>query len=289
MPLTDQQRTLILRAQTTEATEHEVYGTLARVTNDPKNRRVLEQIAADELDHYRFWREISGVEVGPKRLKAAVFVLLARLAGLHFSLKLMERGEQKSQRFYRSLTGLDRRIAELVQKEEEHEVRLLELLKRLGPSYASSIVLGLNDALVELTGALTGLTLALRDPHTIAAIAFITGFAASLSMAASEYLSVKEEGRARPATSSLYTGVAYVITVFLLILPYFLIDQPLISLAVAFGIALIIIFSFTFYSSIANGRSFKRKFSEMAVISLSVAAINFLVGLIIRHYFKISI
>ena len=59
--------------------------------------------------------------------------------------------------------------------------------------YTGSIVLGLNDALVELTGALAGLTLALQDTKLIALTGSITGIAAALSMGASEYLSTKSE------------------------------------------------------------------------------------------------
>jgi VIT1/CCC1 family predicted Fe2+/Mn2+ transporter len=94
--------------------------------------------------------------------------------------------------------------------------------------YAGSIVLGLNDALVELTGALAGFTLALQNTRLIALTGLITGVAAALSMAASEYLSTRSEGGGRsPLRASLYTGTAYIITVFLLILPYLLPGQLL--------------------------------------------------------------
>jgi VIT1/CCC1 family predicted Fe2+/Mn2+ transporter len=46
---------------------------------------------------------------------------------------------------------------------------------------------------VELTGALSGLTLAFRNTRLIAMAGLITGIAASLSMAGSEYLATKSE------------------------------------------------------------------------------------------------
>lgn len=52
--------------------------------------------------------------------------------------------------------------------------------------YTGSTVLGLNDALMELTGVLAGLTLALRDTKLIVLTGAITGIAAVLSMGVSE-------------------------------------------------------------------------------------------------------
>jgi len=54
--------------------------------------------------------------------------------------------------------------------------------------------LGLNDALVEITGTLAGLSFALRVSQTVGIAGLITGVAASLSMAASEYLSQVADG-----------------------------------------------------------------------------------------------
>ena len=111
------------------------------------------------------------------------------------------------------------------------------------------MVLGLNDALVELTGALAGLTLALRNTRLVALTGSITGIAAALSMAASEYLSTREEGAdpsKSPAKAALYTGVAYSLTVLALILPYLLISNPFVCLALTLSAAILIIAVFNF-------------------------------------------
>lgn len=109
----------------------------------------------------------------------------------------------------------------IVKDEDEHEKQLIDLIDEERLRYVGSMVLGLNDALVELTGALAGLTFALRNTHVVAMAGLITGVAASLSMAASEYLSTKsEEGAKNPLKASVYTGSAYVLTVLFLIFPY---------------------------------------------------------------------
>jgi len=159
--------------------------------------------------------------------------------------------------------------------------------------YASSIVLGLNDALVELTGALAGLTLALRNGKIIALTGTIIGFAASLSMAASAYLSAKEESNKNsyktPLRGAFYTGITYLITVIVLITPFLLLSNVYYALTTTLIIAILIIAFYTFYISTAKNLKFWRRFLEMALISLTVAAISFGVGLLLRYYMGIEV
>jgi VIT1/CCC1 family predicted Fe2+/Mn2+ transporter len=149
--------------------------------------------------------------------------------------------------------------------------------ERLG--YVGSMVLGLNDALVELSGTLAGLTFAFQDTRLISLSGLITGIAASLSMAASEYLSSKADNQENAFKSSLYTGGAYIITVILLVLPYLLITNPFVALGVMLGTVVLIIFIFNFYISVAKNLNFKKRFLQMAAISLGVAALSFVIGI----------
>ena len=153
-----------------------------------------------------------------------------------------------------------------------------------------TIVLGLNDALVELTGALAGLTLALQDTRLIALSGTITGIAAALSMGASEYLSTKsEETTKEPLKASIYTGVAYVVTVLILILPYLFLGNFYICLAWALMAAVLIIAMFNYYISVVKDEPFKKRFLEMAGVSLGIAALSFLVGYVARTALGVEI
>lgn len=129
--------------------------------------------------------------------------------------------------------------------------------------YTGSIVLGLNDALVEITGALVGLTLILQDTRLIAITGGITGIAASLSMAASEYLQVRNEKTMKnPVSAATYTGIAYIGVVFLLVLPYVIYSNPFISLGHTLVLALLIIAGFTYYVSTIRKISFRKRFLD---------------------------
>ena len=156
--------------------------------------------------------------------------------------------------------------------------------------YVGSIVLGLNDALVELTGTLAGLTFALQNTRLIAIAGLITGIAASFSMAASQYLSTKADNNGSNAiASSFYTGLAYIFTVVILILPYFLFTNYFICLGLTLTLAVLVILFFNYYISVAKDLNFSKRFWEMFIISMGVAAFTFGIGYLVRIFLGIDI
>lgn len=280
----------ITRFQKNEITEHHIYKNLARRVEGVKNRRIFAQISEDELRHYNVWKKFTGKDVEPDRFRIWLFSMIAMLFGFTFAVKIMEGGEQNAQMEYERVASMGSEIRGLIEDEEEHEQALIAVLDEERLQYTGSIVLGLNDALVELTGALAGLTFALQNTRLVALTAMITGFAAALSMASSEYLSTKAEpGTKNPLKASIYTGVAYLIAVAVLIVPYLFLANIYLSLAFAFGGALVVIALFNFYVSVAKSVPFKNRFLEMAGLIVVVSGISFLAGLGIRYFFGIEV
>lgn len=281
---------LLVAYQRDEITEHHIYTRLAQAIRSPENRAILERIAADELRHYRYWRRHTGQEVKPNWLKVWAYTLIGRLLGITFAAKLMERGEKGAQDNYAQMTGVVPDIGDVAQEEKEHEEALIALLDEERLRYTGSIVLGLNDALVELTGALAGLTFALQNTRLIAMTGAITGIAAALSMAASEYLSTRAEGTSRePVKAALYTGIAYIFTVLVLIFPYLILRNYIACLMTTLAGAILIIGFFNYYVSVAQNVPFRRRFLEMAALSLSVATVSFGIGVLLRTAFGIEL
>ncbi len=257
---------------------------------DPANSDILKRIADDELRHSLFWKEQTGAEVKPDRLKIWKYRLISRILGFTFAAKLMERGEEGAQALYSSFDGDIEGVRTIIREEKEHEDRLLKLLDEERLQYTGSMVLGLNDALVELTGALAGFTLALRNTRLIALVGLVTGIAAALSMASSEYLSTKAEGGSKkPLKASVYTGIAYIITVFVLITPYLVFSNYYVCLGVTMASAVLIILLFNYYIAVAKDLDFARHFFEMAGISIGVAGLSFLIGFVLRHFLGVEI
>jgi len=277
------------RAQALELTEALVYAALARRERDTRNRATLERIAADEARHAEVLQGLTGRAARPRRATAFFYVAVARLFGLTFGLKLMEKGEEAAQKGYGVLEDRIPALRELRTDEEEHEHALLDMLHDEPLQYAGSVVLGLNDALVELTGALAGLSFAFQNTQLIALSGLVTGIAASFSMAASEFLSTRAEGGENAGKSSLYTGFAYIVTVFLLVTPFLVLADYRVCMAVTLAVAVLIILVFNFYLSVAKDLDFKRRFLEMAGISLGVSALSFGIGILVKRVLGVEL
>jgi VIT1/CCC1 family predicted Fe2+/Mn2+ transporter len=290
MPKEESIGPVIEKFQRIEITEHNIYKRLAKSIKDPENSKVLDQIAEDELRHYNDWKKYSQRDIKPNMWEVWKYYLISRIFGFTFGIKLMEQGEEKAQENYALLKGKIPDIDKWIHEEEIHEQKLLAMLDEERLRYAGSVVLGLNDALVELTGALAGLTLALQNVKLIALSGLITGIAASLSMAASEYLSTRsEETDKHPVRAAVYTGIAYIITVTLLVLPYLLIQNYIVDLIITLTVAVLIIAAFNYYISVAKDEPFRARFLEMAGLSLGVATFSFIIGYFIRQWLGVDI
>jgi VIT1/CCC1 family predicted Fe2+/Mn2+ transporter len=277
-------RQKLLTYQRNEITEHHIYERLAQAIDSPENSQILRDIADDELRHYHDWRQYTQEDVAPDRWRIWWYYAISRVFGFTFGVKLMERGEEGAQENYAEVQDEIPEAARIAREENDHEEALLEMLDEERLQYTGSIVLGLNDALVELTGALAGLTLALQNTELIALSGSITGVAAALSMGASEYLSTRaEETTKHPLRASAYTGTAYIMTVILLILPYLLLDNYYVCLACALAAAVGIIALFNYYVSVAKDEPFRQRFLEMTAVSFGVALFSFFIGFVIRQ------
>lgn len=290
MELTTEMKAALLKAQKGEITEYHVYQNMARRIKDDHNREVVEEISKDEKKHYGIWKQYTGKDVKPNRFRAWLYTTISRVFGLTFGFKLMERREERAQAAYAEVFASLPESGQVMADEKKHEMKLLNMLDEEALVYAGSVVLGLNDALVELTGALAGLTLAFGDVKIIALSGLVTGIAASLSMAASEYISTSaEETEKNPGRAALYTGIAYVATVALLILPYLLMNSAGGALAVTLTISVAIIAIFNFYIAVAKDEKFAPRFLKMAGLSLGVAFLSFFIGYIIRNLLGVNI
>ncbi|HQH53274.1 MAG TPA: rubrerythrin family protein, partial [Candidatus Hydrogenedentes bacterium] len=124
-----------------------------------------------------------------------------------------------------------------------------------------------------------------------ALIGLITGIAAAMSMAASEYLSRKAEEKEghSPLKAAVYTGIAYIVTVALLVASYLLLANPLASLAATLFFAILIIVVFTYYLAVVRDMPFKHRFLEMAGLCLGVSIVSFGIGFVLRQAFGIDL
>lgn len=267
------------------------YKKIAQMVRDKDQRKILLAISDDELKHAKTFEKYTGITKKPRRLRVLLYIIIARLLGYTFIIKFLELDEDSGIDFYKNDIRQFPELEQILEDEERHEQQLIAMLDEERLKYLGDIVLGMNDALVELTGALAGYTLAMQNTHVISMAGLITGISATLSMASSGYLSSREAGSKNAGKSALYTGFAYLATVILLIVPYLIlpVDGYLLALGITLVISIGIIAFFNFYVSISKDRPFGRNFLEMVGISMGVAAISFVVGIVVKNVLGIDL
>ena len=289
--ISDASLNIIKQMQQNELTESVIYEEIAKFAKGDTNKATLRRLSQEEKAHYEIWKSYTGIEMKPEAMKVFKFKMLARILGFTFAVKLMENGEDHAQEEYARLASEVEESVMIRSQEEEHEAALLQMLDEERLQYVGSMVLGLNDALVELTGSLAGFTFAMQNTSLIALSGLIIGISATFSMASSEFLAARSEGRTDAFKSCTYTGIAYLLTVVALVTPYLLLSNEyyLVALACMLGIVILIIAGFTYYTSVAMDQPFKSRFMEMAGISISVAVLSFVVGILAKHFLGVDL
>lgn len=142
--------------------------------------------------------------------------------------------------------------------------------------YAGSVVLGLSDAVVSITGALAGLSWSFHDTRVIGFAGAVIGISAALSMGASEYLSEKEDNIKSPLIAGLFTGGAYLAAAVILVLPYFLVTNPITAFIMSAVVAIGIVAWYAWYVSKNKEGGFSQRFFTMIGVCLFVGILSFL-------------
>ncbi len=282
---------VIMKMQQNELNESVIYEKIARFAKGEENQKTLLRLAAEEKAHYEIWKKYTGKELKPQKGVVLKFTLMARLLGFTFTVKRMEKGEEMAQDKYAMLAREVPESISIRQQEGEHERALVDMLDEELLQYVGSMVLGLSDALVELTGSLAGFTFALQNTRLTALSGLIIGISATFSMASSEFLSARSEGRSDAMKSCTYTGIAYLVTVILLIAPYLILGtgQYIAALIAMLAMVILIILGFTYYTSVAQDQPFKSRFLEMAGISIGVAVVSFVVGVLAKQLLGVDV
>ena len=282
---------LMLSFQKDEITSAKIYDYFSKIVKDKQEQETLQRISQDELSHAKIWQQYTGKELKPNLIKVFWYKILVWILGYTFVIKSLELHEFEG---IAALNRLKKEIPEIehiIKQEEEHEKKLISMLNEERLNYVGAMVLGLNDALVELTGSIAGLTFVLMNTTLIAMAGIITGIAATLSMAASNYLAERADNNPKALKASFYTGLAYLFTVIFLVAPYLIFPTTMFvpALICMIGIVVFLVFIFNYYIATVKSEPFWSKFLEMAAISLSVALISFLIGLLAKMGFGIEI
>ncbi|MGD0318743.1 MAG: hypothetical protein ABSB56_03490 [Nitrososphaerales archaeon] len=274
-----------------EFTDAKLYERLSKtVSSASPFAGVLMQLSATEHRHCEFWKKYAPEEE-PKmdRLKLYWILLLRRVLGLTFASRFLDRHESSVVKEYRALAGLipeadKAAFEEMVADEQEHEKEFAQKIESSAIRYISFVVLGLADALVEITGIHAG-SLGIYNLTEYAGLAGVTaGAAASLAMASAAFAQAKQGFQGSAKLSAVYTGISYFITAIILAAPYFLTPSMIYALGTSLFLAVVILALISYYSTVISGKPFLRDFLEMLLIMFGVTVALYLFG----HFIRVS-
>lgn len=280
-----------LKQQQNEINDYTIYKLLSLLEKDGNNKKIFEQIAKDEKNHYDFWVKVTNRQIKAQNLLVLWYIFLIRIFGTSFALRSLEKRETGAKEFYEKLFELYPEAKKIYEDETEHELALIDILHDKKLIYAGAIVLGMNDALVELTGTLSGMAFAFNKSMIVGLTGLIIGISGSLSMAASAYLEANENPNKeiKPVVYALYTGFSYFLTTTVLAMPFFILNSITKSLILMFICAFIAILLYNFYISVAKDLKFTKRVFQMLTITSGVSIISFLFGYFIKYYFGVEI
>ncbi len=281
-----------------EYTDYLVYKRLADSsrTRDPKFKEVLTTLSNTEYRHYEFWKKYVSPEtkIAPSTWTIYVTLFLRLIFGSTFAIKYLEKHEsaviKKYKQVKNSIPEADqRRFDEMVRDEEEHENTFMEQMQGRYLKYISFIILGLADAIVEISGIHAG-SLGIYHSTEITGLAgIVAGAAASIAMASAAYAQAKQGFQGSPSISAFFTGISYFINAIVLAAPYFITKSQVVAISTSITFAIAIIAFISYYNSIVSSAKFLRDFVELAGIMLGASAALFLFGLLVRSVFGITI
>ena len=274
-----------------EYADHQLYKDLASLEKDSGNKEALTKLAAQEYEHYLFWKKfLPDYQPVLNPLFMFGFRLMRRICGLTFTVKFLERHERETIEEYKrvaaELSGEDRaRLEKIIGDEDEHEKFFIGQIQETVIKYIGFIALGLADAIVEITGVHAGF-LGVTNSTLFAGVSgLIVGISAAISMGSAAYLQAKQDPSPKGAyghrsawTSAVITGISYILSVVLLAVPYFLTKNMSVAFALSIVVGMTLIALLTFYSAVVFDRRFWREFLETVGLMLGTAAITFVLG-----------
>ena len=289
MSLNSDLKDRLIEIQEKEITEYTIYRKVSEKTRG-NNSEILKQISEDELSHYDEWKRYTQTEIDPNRLSVLKYLIISKIFGLMFMMKLLEGNEKNAQTNYSKISKELPEAKQILADEIKHEKLLIEMIDEKRLNYLSSIISALNDALIELAGELAGFTFALQNPALIGFAGIIAGIAQFLSSSASEielFLSERTIENKEAIKKSFLEGSIYLITVFFLVIPFFVVQNPFMAMGISAINSFLIIIFFTYYVSIVKDLSLKKMFSITLLITLGIGTLSFIIGWIVKTILKL--
>lgn len=283
-------------------------------------RAILDQLIPVETRHFKFWQDFFGIHVTSldlgRRLKLALIVGLCRLFGapaIHLALEAIEvYGVRKYLTLWQRYGSgsLGAAVREVLEDEFKHEDAVVtgDADRRISPERVRNIFLGMNDALVEILGAVSGFFAAFSDAVTVLMAGSTVAVAGAISMAAGAYAASSSEaelrktelGRRRflgepvaatdepetPLGSALIVGASYVAGSLVPVLPVVFGARTALASCLAAGTMIILV---SVILAFLSGMDVKRRVLMNVVIISAAVGITYAIGILAKALWGVSV
>ena len=268
----------IRKAQVNEVTEYHIYKHLSRVVKSSSNKSVLNRIADEELEHYRFWMKYND-EVEPRWWQVRFYTFIASFLGLVFALKMLERSEYATSKRYEKLSKHIPDAAKIAVDETSHEKALLNMLNDLRLKSFGTWLITMNLVLFTLAGLVVGLYFFAGFMRDTALLLILAGILVALSDSVHTLL-LKNPGRIKSDqfVKALARMVSGTLVSALVSLPFFLLDAYLPAGVAALSGILLISLLINFYSTVVSDQKSGARSIRVLLALLTVSLTMALLG-----------
>jgi len=201
-----------------EVSDYQLYILLSQKVKDEELRKNLVRIANMEKGHASYWKsflEKRGQPIPQVKLsvvRKTIALLLNKLASPVLIISFLELGETRGVReYYQFLKQAPlseeekEKLKSIIVDEIQHETFFAKEAEKLGLSNVRDFVLGMNDGLVEILGAVTGLSAVyINNPKMVAISGSIVGVAGALSMGIGAFISVRSQRQVNQAMNEKF-------------------------------------------------------------------------------------
>ncbi len=307
---------LVRKLYISELLDYEIYSRLADAEENAELKHLLKKLANTDKRHMHLWGKAASITepyVASRfaRLKISAYLIAERLLGAPFVLMILSKNEISAlERYTNAIKGKrlnaedSKRLSLIIKEERENQAEIQEKAVKYSSQLSNikSIVLGLNDGLVEVLAAVAGIAAIASSSVIVALAGIIIGISGTLSMAGGVYLSAKShgllgedevdydvKGNSTPFSEALYTGIYYFIGAFVSVLPFLLGLSGFEGIITSVILASLVLTTASVLIAVASGTSIRKRVFEMLAISLGAVAITVILGTIARLYFGIVI
>lgn len=291
MNTTDKERYRISRERAfarSALLHYTIYLDLMEREEDPRMKRLLNEIALVSKEEFTFWgtkSAVRGDEVRGGFLVKLYHRALRKTLGVTLMTQFMiNRERHKLRRFGAYCVDcLDHADQKAINVLIARSLALVPITEDPFFKFFARIVLSFNIALIGLVGVLVGLQIVLRDVHMVVAAFLVMGVMGAASVAASAYLIQTCSEDRDTHDSAFFVGMSCLLISLVLSMPFLVSGSLMVGNIAVLVIVAMLLLTNALYSAVVRGTSYCSHVGSILALACTVVFVAFCSATLIRH------